>query len=441
MKRALTMLVSASLLLTATACGGNTAAPTGGDAAKKTDTAAGSSNAPVTLRVAWWGGQARHDYTFKVIELYQKQHPNVKIEAEYAAFDDYWKKLAPQAAANDLPDVIQMDVSYLSQFGGRGQLEDLQPYTKNNMIDTSAVAPNTLSSGEYNGKLYQITLGVNALGGTVDPEMLKKVGATMPAKDWTWDDMETLGKQLKAGGKQLGDTMRYDVYFPYYLRSVDQKLYSPDGTTLGYSDDKAFVDYYKRYQRMYDAGYFLSLDKLAVKKATPEDDEMVLGNSFGSFGWSNQYVAWTAAAKRPTELIPPPGPNGKKGLFLKSSMGFSITKNSKQKEEAAKFINFFVNDIEANKIIKGERGVPISSKVKEALKPLLTPEEVKVFDYIAWAETNSSQADAPNPVGSVEVEKLLKDLSEQILYKKISIEDAAAKFRKDANAILAKNKK
>jgi multiple sugar transport system substrate-binding protein len=91
--------------------------------------------------------------------------------------------------------------------------------------------------------------------------------------------------------------------------------------------------------------------------------------------------------------------------------------------------------------MKGERGVPISSKVKEALKPLLNPEELKVFEYVAWAEANSSPADAPSPIGSVEVEKLLKDISEQILYKKISIEDAAPRFRTEANAILAKNKK
>ncbi|MCR8634173.1 MULTISPECIES: ABC transporter substrate-binding protein [Paenibacillus] len=437
MKKGLTLMLSASLLLTAAGCGG-----TGGNTAQKpADTVAGGSKEPVKLRIAWWGGQARHDYTLKVIELYQQKNPNVKIEAEYAAFDDYWKKLAPQAAANDMPDIIQMDLSYLSQYGGRNQLEDLRPYTKNNTIDVSAVSPNTLSTGELNGNLYQITLGVNALSTTVDPELVKKAGATMPSKDWTWDDMEALGKQLKSSGKLLADYLRYEVFFNYYLRTVDQKLYAADGASLGYTDDKPFIDYYKRYQRMYDAGYFLTLDKLAQKKSTPEDDEMVLGNSFGSFSWSNQYVAWTAAAKRPTELIPIPGPNVKKGLFLKASMGFSVTKNSKQKEEAAKFINFFVNDIEANQIIKGERGVPISSKVKEALKPTLKPEEAKVFDYVAWAESNSSPSDPPNPVGSVEVEKLLKDLSEQILYKKITVEDAAVKFRKDANAILAKNKK
>lgn len=440
MKKPIAALLALGLLLTACGGGGKSGAPSPSATTGASATATPSKD-PVKLRIAWWGGQTRHDYTLKVIELYKQKNPNVTIEPEYAAFDDYWKKLAPQAAASDLPDIIQMDVTYLSQFGGKGQLEDLQPYTKNGLINTADISPNVVGSGMYEGKLNMIPLGMNALAATVDPAALTKAGVAMPAKTWTWDDMETLGGKLKANGKLLFDYMRYDVFFPYYLRTTGNKLYSADGASLGYADDKPFIDYYKRYQKWYDAGYMLGLDKLGQKKFLPEDDEMVLGNAFGSIAWSNQFVGFSAAAKRTLELLPIPGPDGNKGLFMKPSMGFAITKNSKQKEEAAKFINFWINDIDANKLIKGERGVPISSKIKEALKPLLTPEETKVFDYVAWAEQNSSPMDPPNPVGSVEVEKLLKDVSEQILYKKMSVEEAAAKFRKDANAILAKNKK
>lgn len=444
MKKALTTILSLALVATAAVgcSSGEKTAPSSGSAAKPQETAATSKD-PVKLRIAWWGGQARHDYTLKVIQMYQEKNPNVKIEAEYAAFDDYWKKLAPQAAANQLPDIISMDLSYLTQYGGRGQLEDLTPYTKNGLLDLSSVSPNTISGGQLDGKLYAMTTGVNALGLTVDTEMMKKAGVSVPLKqDWTWDDLEAVAAKAKASGKIIGAfSPHHEVTFNYYLRSVGQKMYAADGAALGYSDDKPFIDYFKRYQKWYEAGYFLPLDKEAQKKGTPEDDEMAMGNAFWTNGWSNQFIALSTAAKRTLDLQPLPGPNAKQGYFLKPSMYFSVTKNSKVKEEAVKFINYFINDIEANKIIKGERGVPVSSKVKEALKPLLTPEENKVFDFVAWAEKNSSPMDPPNPIGSIEVEKLLKDTSEQIMYKKISVEDAAVKFRKEANAILAKNKK
>ncbi|TBL79974.1 ABC transporter substrate-binding protein [Paenibacillus thalictri] len=452
MKKTLTSILSLALVLTAAGCGGNqpAATPAAGDgkaAAPAAPAASGdakkeASKDPVKLRVAWWGGQARHDYTLKVIDMYMKLHPNVKIETEYSSFDDYWKKLAPQAAANQLPDVIQMDYAYITQYADRNQLVDLNPYTKNGLLDMSSVSKDIIDVGSINGKYYAVTLGVNALGSFVDMDMMKKAGVDYNKTGATWDDLESYAQKLKSTGKLLSQGYAYDVYFNYFLRTNGQSLFKADGTALGYTDDKLFVDYFKRYQKWYEAGYVLPLDKAAQKKGVPEDDELAFGNSATVQAWSNQFLAHGMAAKRPLELVPPPGPNINKGLFMKPSQYFSVTSNSKLKDEAVKFIDYFTNDIEANKIIKGERGVPISSKVKEALKPLLSPEEAKIFDYVAWAEKNSSPNDPPDPVGASEVRTvLLKDLGDQILYKKISIEDAAAKFRKDANAVLAKNKK
>ncbi|PYI55599.1 ABC transporter substrate-binding protein [Paenibacillus flagellatus] len=444
MRKAVTSFLATALLLTACGGGGasNNASTGSGTSSTGTGTtpAADAKKDPVTLRVAWWGGQSRHDYTLKVIELYTKKNPHVKIETEYASFDDYWKKLAPQAAANGLPDVFQMDISYLTQYGGRGQLEDLEPYTKNGTINVKDVSENSLSGGKVDGKLVAMNLGSNVLGSTIDPQMLKDAGVTLK-QDWTFADFEEIAAKLKAKGKMIAADLRHDVVFPFYLRGQGLHMYAADGASLGYADDKPFIDYYTMYQKWYDAGYLLPLDKLAQKKGTPEDDEMVLGNAASSNGWSNQYILMANAAKRPLDIHPYPNWSQNKALFLKPSMYFSIAKSSKVKEEAAKFIDFFINDIEANKIIKGERGVPVSSKVKEALKPELTPEQAKVFDYVSWAEQNSSQMDPPNPVGAVEVDKLLKDTVEQILYKKLTVQEGAAKFRKEANAILAKNKK
>ncbi|MEI7025154.1 ABC transporter substrate-binding protein [Paenibacillus sp. y28] len=438
MKKVILLLLAVALVLSA--CGG--AAPSGNSGGQsQAGSSGGDGKDQVNLRVAWWGGQARHDYTLKVIELYQKKHPNVKITPEYASFDEYWKKLAPQAAANDLPDVISMDISYLAQYAGRGQLEELDPLIQKGLFDKSSINQTTLDGGKYNGKQYAITLGVNALATTLDVDALKKAGIDAPSKDWTFDDLLKMAPKLKAANKLLTMDFKPEVFFSYYLRTVGQHLYSNDGAALGYTDDKYFVDYFKMYQGLYDAGLLAKLDKVATNKRTPEEDLAATGEAVSTFAWSNQFALISQVAKRNLEIHPMPGPGAKQGLFMKPSMYFTIAKNSKQKEEAMKFIDFWTNDVEANQIIKGERGIPISSKIKDSLKPTLDATQTKVFDYITWAEQNSSPLDPPEPVGAAEITKLINDLNEQILYKKTTPEDAAAKFRKDASAILAKNKK
>ena len=443
MKKTLTAVLLFSLITSLIGCSGGAAEKPADTGTKTPAVNAGDAKDPVKLRIAWWGGQSRHDYTLKVIEMYTEKNPHVTIEPEYAPFDDYWKKLAPQAVAGGLPDIIQMDISYLNQYAGRNQLADLKPFTENGVLNVADVSENALSGGEVEGKLVAMNLGVNALQTTFDVDTMKKNGIDIPSKEWTWDDMDKMGAQAKEKGLQIGGfAYRHDVFFPYYLRTIGQKMYSDDGKTIGYTDDKAFIDYFTRYQQWYDNGYILSLDKEAQKKGVAEEDEIVLGSSISGTGWSNQFLAVAnLVTDRPLELNPMPGPGIKEGLFLKPSMYFAVTESSKQKEEAAKFIDFFINDIEANKLIKGERGVPVSSKVKEALKPTLSSNETKIFDYVTWAEANSAIGDPPNPIGAVEIEKLLRDLSERILFKKIAIDQAASEFRTEANAILARSQK
>ncbi|WP_276357342.1 ABC transporter substrate-binding protein [Cohnella caldifontis] len=397
------------------------------------------SRDPVTLRVAWWGGQNRNEYTLKVIERYESEHPNVKIQAEYASFDDQWKKLAPQAAAGVLPDVIQMDISYLTQYAEHGQLADLSPYAENGLIDLRDIGENTLSGGRVDGRLYALPIGSNALMAAADIGMLEKAGVAVPQSDWSWDDFSRLGSALGSQGKLLTSDLRHDVFFPFYLRSQGQHMYAADGKALGYADDKYFVDFYRMYADWYDRGFLLSLDKLAHKKGMPEDGEMELGKAAFAFEWSNQYILSSAVAGRPLRILPVPGWNENRALYLKPSMYLSIAANSKAKEEAAEFIDFWVNDIEANKIILGERGVPVSFKVKEALKPYLPPEQTEVFDFVSWAERQGSPMDPPSPAGAVEVDKLLNSTVEEMLFGKSTVEEAAKRFREEANAILAGN--
>ncbi|MDQ6419392.1 extracellular solute-binding protein [Paenibacillus sp. LHD-117] len=444
MRKWLTAILAFTVVFSLAACAGGNNGGSNGNSADPTSTASsggdsgGDKPKNVTLRMAWWGGQPRHDYSLEVIKMYEEQNPHVKIEPEYANFDDYWKKLAPQAAANELPDILQMDISYLAQYGSKNQLADLTPFL-NAGIDTANVSENAISGGQIGDKLYGFNIGVNALNFQYDPELLKKLGIDKPDENWTWSDYYALAGKAKEAGLYFDNGFRPEVFFGYYLRTKGQHLYNAEGNALGYEDDQLFVDFFKPLAQLVKDGDTPPPDVKAQIKGV-EDDMLVKGQQVGIFQWTNQFVGIQQVANRPLEMSHLPGPDREKGLYLKPSMYFSISENSKQKEEAAKFIDFWVNNVEANKLIKGDRGVPVSSAVIEGIKSELAPAQVQVFDYVSWAQENSSPMDPPDPVGTAEIIQLFATLSEQMDFQQLTPEDAAKQFREEANAILGKNK-
>jgi multiple sugar transport system substrate-binding protein len=132
------------------------------------------------------------------------------------------------------------------------------------------------------------------------------------------------------------------------------------------------------------------------------------------------------------------------GTYLKPSQFFSVTKSSANKEEAVKFVDYFVNDIEANRVLLAERGVPIAPKVREDLKGVIDSIAMRsVFEFIDLVGNgNASPIDPPDPAGAGEVIKLFRTIDQEVLYGTASPQDAAARFIKEATEILVKaNKK
>ncbi|NMO95460.1 ABC transporter substrate-binding protein [Paenibacillus lemnae] len=395
---------------------------------------------PVTLKISWWGSQIRHDATIQVIEMYEEQYPHIQIEYDYSSFNEYWKKLAPMAAGNALPDIIQMDVSYLSLYTSLELIDDLSPYIRSGMIDTQDVKDQFLSGGKVHGNLFGIPLGVNALNGVYDPEVFIAHGIEPPDQDWTWDDFEAMGESLRGKGVYLGTQFTPEQFFAYYLRQHGETMFAADGASLGYEDDGLFIDFFGRLQRLAQQQLIYAPDIWTSNSIKPNADPFYEGKALFNWGYSNQFIGKAESNGSRLKIIPLPGPNSDKGLFLKPSMLFSISKNSTHKEEAAKFISFFINNIEANKLMKGERGIPISSKVTEALSSGLDADFAEISDYIAWVAGHSSPMDPPDPPGTADVTVILRELNDLLLFDKISPETAALQFRQQANQILARNK-
>ena len=84
------------------------------------------------------------------------------MEIEFTDWGGYWSKLATQAAGGMVPDVVQMDYAYITQYAGNDVLADLTPYVESGALDVSNISETILDSGKVDGKLYAIPCGSTA---------------------------------------------------------------------------------------------------------------------------------------------------------------------------------------------------------------------------------------------------------------------------------------
>ena len=393
-----------------------------------------------TMRLAWWGNPTRDERTYKAVELFTAKYPEIKIDTETTGWGGYWDKMNTQAAAGGLPDIMQHDYAYMLQWVGRNQLADLTPYVEKGIIDLSKVNESFLSGGRVNGKLYGISLGTNAVCLTYDPAVLAKAGIAKPdSATWTWEDFEKIALQIyKKTGVQTIPFFTTDpkVGFDNLIRQTGASTYGKTNG-LGFTDTTVLKEYYAIQLRLQDAGALIN-PEIAFVTVTPEEGEFAKGRSWVEFIWSNQFVSTQNAAKRPLELALLPNIKGAKakGTFLKPSMFFSIPASAENPEAAAKFLNYFINDIEVNDYLMGERGVPIPDDVREHMATKVDEINKQIFNYISLASTNSGPIDAPDPAGSGEFLKMVRDVSQEILLKRVTLDEGVAKIMTRGNQIL-----
>lgn len=400
------------------------------------------------MRLVWWGSQNRHDRTIAVVEMYEAQHPDIDIVYEFANFNDYWTLMNTQAAGGELACVMQQDYAYLAEWARNGLLMPLDSFTESGAIDISHIDDAFLAGGRVDGQLYGISLGTNSQSIILDLDAFQKAGIDLPAPNWTWDDFETIANELHDklgiyayGSPSLGD----DQIWTAMMVSLGELPFNATGTDFGYTDDQPIIDHFNRLLRLQGTGAIMTPEQAAQYSGGPENSPIVAGAAAMQYQWSNQVVAIfnAAGAERHFKLWQMPRPATAVGAanYLKPSMFFSITSSCNMPEQAADFINFFTNDFAANDILAAERGVPVSSAVREHLSPSLDAVGQETFNFLERVAQDSSPIFPPNPPGYNDIRNNVWTplFHDPVLYGQESVEDGVAIFRSEAEAILANN--
>lgn len=420
-----------------------TAATTETATATETTTDTPATAADVKLVVSWWGNQTRNERTQALLDLYTSQNPNVTFDGQFAEWADYWNKLATASAGHSLPDVIQMDYKYLQQYVGNDLLVDLTPYVDNKTLDLSSVDSGIVQAGSVDGGIYAVCIGVNAPALLYNKTLLE--ANNIAIKDnMTMDEFIALSREIyeKTGYKTNIAYNNGDNFIEYLLRGQGIALF--ENGKLGAASAEDYLPFFQIYETGIKEGWHVDPSVFAeITIGSVEQDPMVYGNdpsvqSWCTFAYSNQLTAVQNAAPEGTTIgiTTWPSADPKASNYLKPGQFLSVSKDSANPEEATKILNFFTNSVEANDILLGERGVPASSVVAEAISGKIDEQAKQVTAYINNVVTpNSSPINAPAPDGASEVFDLIDKIEEQLCYGVIDASEAAQQLFEEGNKI------
>lgn len=419
----------------------------GSDTESKTADSGSASGDTVTIRFTWWGNQTRHEYTQKILDKYTELNPNVKFEAIPAGWDGYFDKLSAQAASGTLPDIIQMDYLYLATYANNNTVADLQPYIDDGTIDVSQISENDLNTGKIDDKIAGLVGGTGTIAVGYNPEVFEEAGLEEPdpSDPWTWDEFVDTAKTIteKTGKYGVSSGPVDDTnLFNYWVRQHGEQLFSDDNKSLGYEDDQILVDYLNMWKDLMDADAEPDPDEYSQIQALGQEAGPVVTGDAAMINENNNYASKLSAANPNLKVtLPPISEDNPQAMWNKPSYFLCISENSKVKDEAAKFINRFINSEESNEIMMAERGVPAPENIRQFLidSGKMDEKQKEMFEYADTVKEYTGEAPAPDPMGISEVAKSLQDCANSVFYGQTSPEDAAPTFRQAANEILARN--
>lgn len=421
------LTTAAIMAASLTACGGQKAETNTQAADSRKESAAAGEQ--ITLRMAWWGSQTRHDATNKVIEMYEEQNPNVQIEAEFYDFDSYFTKLDTLVAADDVWDIFQMGGNFPKYINS---IEPMDAYIEAGTIDVSDTTENFLATTRDNdGTQVGISIGTNTYGIAYDPAMFAEAGLEEPSDNWTWDEWKAdclaITGKLGIYGSSKMDNFIAGVTQRASQAEKDGNFFKKTNDGLEFTDTATFASYMQMIKDLTDAGAYP--DAGAIKEIKDiEGDYLVTEDAAMTWVSSNQIASIVNAAGREIKIAPVPRitKDGSYGMGVQSSQQLCMAKSSKNKEEAAKFINYFVNDIEANKVLNGERGVPIMSKVRDVVMEQADDSSKMIYDFVdKIGNFPKEDCNVISPDPKTEIEDQYKLLIEKVQYGDVTPEDAA----------------
>lgn len=196
----------------------------------------------ITLTYATWQHATEESITIDslMVEEFTKKYPNVKVEMQIVpGLEDEWTNaLVTLQETNEVPDVFL--VNRLGDLLPNNLLADITEMW-NNDPQTKYIFDSVRDLSVVKGKRYVVPTAFYPQFWVVNKEVLKNAGVPLPSYDWTWEQMESIGKAVNDISKNVIGIWGTAQYYYEYPKVLDPEThpyaYGYDGKGFNYSSD------------------------------------------------------------------------------------------------------------------------------------------------------------------------------------------------------------
>lgn len=395
------------------------------------------------LRMSWWGGDSRHEATQAALKACGDKYGHT-IKPEFTGWSGHFEKLTTQIAGGTEADIMQVNWPWLPIYSrDGGGFADLSAYS--DTIDLSNWNEEELAAGSQAGVLNGLSVSTTGRLFVFNKTTFEKAGVELPT---TWDE-------LIAAGKVFEEKLGAD-YWPFEATGLDaalivtlygtqmtgKPLIDPETNTVAWTRDD-MVRAIEFYQTLVDNHVIQPWKEQAASgvNALHENPGWANGKIAGTYQWDSTFFKISDPLEEGQELIYSDilSQEGQQtpGIYRKSSMVFSISKNSDNPQAAAEVVNCLLNEPEGINALGTTRGIPASDAAFDALS---TAGEIQPIQAHAQEMVIEGEGPAIHPfMEHPDVRAAMEDNLEAFAYGQIDAATAADEILYGIEEVLEDN--
>lgn len=148
-----------------------------------------------TLSWAMWsGGSEEQQAWLDAAAVVEREHPDIKIELQTSAFENYFTNLGTRIAGDAAPCLVSMQSLRLGTF--EETMLPLDDYIAESELDAEEFDPNALQALQSDGKQMALPYDNGPILMLYNKDMFRAAGVAEPDADWTIDDFESKAAKL-----------------------------------------------------------------------------------------------------------------------------------------------------------------------------------------------------------------------------------------------------